>query len=238
MSASSLLRQSNGDLIVGGQGYYTTETSPINRQQHFFSWLARLTPSGRLDDSFGHSGVVFSEGPTNWHGSILEPRPRGLLVIGATGEANHEQITVWGLSNRGALDPSYGSGGELAVPDASDQIQEYPTAATVDHTHRLLIAASSGLRTRPDLVRITPNGRLDHSFGQEGITQGPPQSSFRALAVEPSGRILAAGALEPENPEPGNGGALEQRGLQGEDALFERFLATNPKSSPHRTRKP
>ena len=227
MSATAVLRESNGDLVISGRGSYTTGASFVTREQSFFSWIARLTPSGRLDQSFGQGGMIFSAPPSGWQGGILEPRAGGLAIVGATGESNHEQITVWGLTSRGALDPSFGSAGMLMVPNPPGTLSRYPTAATVDHAGRLLIAGSAGLQTRPEIVRITPNGQVDHGFGEEGIVQGPPQSRFRALAVEPSGRVLAAGELEPETPDPSDGGWLEQHGLQQEDALIERFLATN-----------
>jgi uncharacterized delta-60 repeat protein len=238
MSAASVLRERNGELVVAGSGFYETPapTSGPREERHPFRWLARLTPSGALDRSFGEggmslplsgaSGLNFGGGP-----DIVEPRAGGFALVGTTLNEQHplrQQLTVWGLTERGALDPSYGSQGVAIVPNPPEG-REWATAATVDGSDRLLVAGSPGLWTHPELVRITPGGQLDRSFGQEGVAPGPPRSAFNALVVEPSGRVLAAGSLEPEAPEELTAPSveLERIGKQAYDGLIERFLATN-----------
>jgi uncharacterized delta-60 repeat protein len=237
LTARSVVSQPNGELVVGGSGTYEDlSAEPWQPQRRFrFLWLARLTASGALDRSFGEGGMSIpygahaeSVGP-----GLVEPRPGGFFLVGATeNEREQAQMTVWGLTSRGAPDPSFGSHGVLVVPDIPSEVRELVSAATVDEAGRLLIAGTTGNRTRPEIVRIDPDGQLDHDFGQEGVAQGPPQSTFNALTVEPSGRVLAAGLLEPEGPEELTAPSveLEREGKQEDDAMIERFIATNSPS--------
>ncbi len=237
MSVRSVVPQKNGDLIVSGVGSYRVPGPRVpDEQGYVFLWLARLTPSGALDQSFGKNGmsIPWSAPSTQEVGGpgLLEPRPGGFALVGTTeNQETRAQITVWGLTDTGATDPSYGSHGVTIVPDLPAAVRESPTAATVDNAGRLLIAATNGDRSNPELVRITPSGQIDRSFGHEGTGEGPPQSYFSALAVEPSGRILAAGSLEPESGDPSDGAWLEEHGLQDIGSLIERFLATNTEST-------
>ena len=70
-----------------------------------------------------------------------------------------------------------------------------------------------------EIVRIQPDGRLDRSFGANGIALGIAGAIFSSLAVDHTGRILAAGALQ--GPP-----VLED----SESAVLERFLATNSRT--------
>jgi uncharacterized delta-60 repeat protein len=239
MTVRSVLSQGNGDLLVSGVGLGLSKVpgprGPEERESSFL-WLGRLTPSGALDPRFGDDGMSIIQtaqsiakppGP-----GLLEPRAGGFALVGTTENEDHQaQVAVWGLTESGAPDLSYGSGGVAIVPDIPSEVGELPTAATVDNSGRLLVAASSGEDGNAQLVRITPDGQIDRSFGREGVAEGPPKSVFAALAVEPSGRVLAAGSLEPQTGEADNGDWFEQHGLQALDSLIERFIATNAQSA-------
>ena len=229
MTATSVLRQSNGDVVVGGFGAYETRDS--QGRQGFF-WLARLTASGALDTTFGEDGMtIVYRSPTVPGPALVEPRPDGLALVGTSvnQEGNDPQMTVWGLTSRGAPDLSFGSGGVLVVPLAPGSSRSFPSAATVNTDGRLLVTGRAGNGTQPEIVRIEPDGRVDPSFGQQGIAQGPPASCFNALIVNPSGRLLAAGYQEVEG--------VELSGRQPIDALVERFLATEPPSVSPKARR-
>jgi uncharacterized delta-60 repeat protein len=66
-----------------------------------------------------------------------------------------------------------------------------PSASTVatDRSGRVLVLAGR-------LVRFTPRGALDRSFGRGGVAELPPagRSSFTALTIQRDGRLLIAGS--------------------------------------------
>ncbi|MEO8137353.1 MAG: hypothetical protein ABI831_25645 [Betaproteobacteria bacterium] len=93
----------------------------------------------------------------------------------------------------GFPDPTYGAGGALAFGVRSGF--ENPNAIAPTPDGRWLIsgvAQSAGLQDGIRyLARLRPDGRLDPTFGTQGFVID--NFSSTVLAVQPSGRILAAG---------------------------------------------
>jgi uncharacterized delta-60 repeat protein len=209
MKAAGMLEQPNGELLVSGTGNYATSG---NEQGHAFLWLAKLTRSGSLDQSFGTGGISFLEGRSGpgW----LESRSNGLVLVGYNA-GGPEQLTVWGLTGEGAPDPSFGNNGVVQLPILTWTNNAYLSDVTMDPAGRVLVAGRQTNAERPGIVRIKPNGQLDQSFGEAGIAPGPPGAEFAALTVDPAGRILAAGHLVEQPPQ---GGSHQY-------SLIERFSA-------------
>jgi uncharacterized delta-60 repeat protein len=94
--------------------------------------------------------------------------------------------------NAGALDPSFGVRGQVAVPIAPIGTTQTPSPAgnAVDHGGRVVVAAtySQGGATYESLERLTAAGLLDPTFGQGG------QVSFKidstGLGISPFGLTL------------------------------------------------
>lgn len=226
MVPSSIVELADGELLVAGYGAWAYDG---NEPAHAILWLARLEASGALDPSFGEGGIAYLE---SLYGApvtdtdappLLEPRPDGLVLLTSTptGVEGDKQMVAWGLTGMGTPDPSYGAGGLTRLPIASGYDTANLTAATSDAVGRLLVAGSiagrsdqgSELTPRPELVRLSAEGQPEAGFGQEGVALGPPSSSFNALAVDGSGRILAAGS-------------------EGREAMIERFLAEPSAPAP------
>jgi uncharacterized delta-60 repeat protein len=226
MSAHGALILADGDVLVSGSGFYVSGSEP----GHAFLWAARLTPAGALDSAFGTGGLAYiyeAEGP-----GLIEPDGSGLALLGRSNTSAGFRMAAWGLTADGAVNPTFGSNGVSVIPTIPGYNECALAAATVDEAGRLLLTCTERddsptgtLQPVPSIARLTPEGELDPSFGEGGQTLGPQNSDFDALAIDPQGRIVAAGT-EGEPLDTGSG---------HEYSLVERFLsevASPPASTP------
>lgn len=96
------------------------------------------------------------------------------------------------VDNRGSLDPSFGDGGILRI-EAAD--------VAVDRKGRILVAAGGASPADPansdaQVTRLLPDGRLDPSFGEDGVARvdfGGRYDYGAAIAVARDGDILVGG---------------------------------------------
>lgn len=165
--------------------------------------VARITDSGRLDRRFGDRGLARPE-----IGGLAEGASPTQLAAGPGGTVLAALATAGGagvtrLRANGERDRRFGNRGETRLgPDAT-----VPNAIVRDRRGRILVGGMDGNRTAL-LARVRPSGRLDPSFGRRGLVRGhlgrvprPNRTAFSsvtALALQPDGRILAAGVLGDE----------------------------------------
>jgi uncharacterized delta-60 repeat protein len=126
----------------------------------------------------------------------------GQLAVAPNGSSfvvSSQTGTLSKLTPSGSPDPNFGTGGTVALP--SDEGFE-PVA--VDLLPDGDIILGGGLITRggpwPAVFRLLPDGKLDPSFGDDGMRMAkPPGAGAReetdetSMAVDPRGRILLAG---------------------------------------------
>jgi uncharacterized delta-60 repeat protein len=155
--------------------------------------LARYTPDGRLDPSFGDSGSVLTDlAPdvpdeyTNTYGSAVAIQVDGKIVVAGDVQTDY---AVWqfalGLARYmpdGDLDPSFGTGGrtldvEMGTEDA------YDVALQPDGK---IVAVGF------DIARYEPGGRPDRSFGINGKVQSN-LDFIAGIVLQPDGKIVIAG---------------------------------------------
>lgn len=109
------------------------------------------------------------------------------------------------VSNRlsaapGDLDPSFGNGGIVLTDFGSF---EDGVALALQPDGRIVAGAVVASQNGPGLARFLPDGTLDASFGQGGKTAPDlfgTNSSFQDIALQPDGKIVAAGWLSPSGP--------------------------------------
>ena len=161
-SAESVLLQPDGRLVlVGGVGF---QISPAR-----FA-LARLNPDGSLDPSFGTAGqvtTVFAEA-SSAHAGLLQGDGR-IVAVGNAGFGSSTTIAAARYNADGTLDPSFGNGGQLTLP-------QFPSFAVHDAAlqpdGKILIAGAVGPAVGPwdfALVRLLPNGAPDPAFDGDGL---------------------------------------------------------------------
>jgi uncharacterized delta-60 repeat protein len=181
--------------------------------------LVRLTPDGTLDASLGSNGVqqVFVPGVSDYGYDILTDAAGRVLVAGGpfNGTSVNPEGSDFGLTrldSAGALDSSFGTGGTVFVDVAGNL--DYAYAITLDGDGNIVLAGDSfnpdgfvpGLGNVGDydfsVVRLTPTGALDTSFGTGGkVLIDDPQLGVdahgRDVAVTSDGKIVVAGYSAP-----------------------------------------
>jgi uncharacterized delta-60 repeat protein len=197
----------NRPVLTGG---YVTELAKYEVKSEGF--IARLTESGALDQSFG-SGGIRTIG--NFKGfTQLLAQPNGWLTLGQPSEGPRNVLA--GFDENGNLDSSFGSFGfrtlaaygEPAVtmtpsgkimllgrPENShyykNETQRNKKTGKVERVKARIDVKIQNVR------RLLANGASDPSFGRTGSINyvDPKVGSFSALTVDPKERIYLAGRI-------------------------------------------
>lgn len=165
------------------------------------SWLAAQQPpaSGSLDPGFGTSGWAIVDFDT------LGDEAYGLAVLGDGGVLVGGEVTtratgsgdfgVLKLTAAGKLDPAFGSKG-LAALDFEQASGQVGRGLHVDAQSRILLP---GVHLDAlAATRVLPTGRLDATFGSNGLATAPDgttQISY-AGALDPTGRLAVIGQAD------------------------------------------
>jgi uncharacterized delta-60 repeat protein len=183
---SVVVRQSAADDAKGGAllirgGQKILAAGAVNGNQLM---LVQLNPDGSRDAAFGSNGVATM--PVT--GTFLEvyqvsATPGGkLLVLARSGS---RPLLAQFLAN-GAPDASFGFNGQLAVPlfiGGAAQYARFGMALQADGA--ILVSGQSQIDTSSEvaLVRVTPGGQLDASFGPGGMVTWRPSIYYPAGAT-------------------------------------------------------
>jgi len=167
---------------------------------------ARAAPT-TLDLSFGAGGKVTTSFGSDDDGAAAALLQRdGKIVAAGIGDG---AFALARYNANGSLDASFGSGGKVTTPIRSRS----GASAIVLQPDGKIVAAGrtfSGNDSRFALARYDADGLLDSTFGSGGTVTtafGPGYVSAHALALEPNGKIVAAGigssdfALARYNPD-------------------------------------
>ncbi|HEX8386889.1 MAG TPA: T9SS type A sorting domain-containing protein [Rubricoccaceae bacterium] len=162
--------------------------------------LARLTPAGHLDGTFGAGGLVLEADRSVVLFLSVAVQPDGRVVaVGQKGGVENRVVAArYGAD--GAPDPSFGTDG-LALPDLGDVQTSTFAHLALDGSGRLAIAAwffpTDDIFDAAFLAfRLTAQGALDLSFGGDGtvVTDlGPTFDVPLAIVVGPDGRVTLGG---------------------------------------------
>lgn len=202
-----------------GDLYYAAGFVTIHGDRHMA--LARLSPTGRLDASFGHDGIatvnVAVGGKTAEFARGVVVQSGGKIVIAgpvehnptASGDAARDtDIAVVRFDATGQLDPTFGINGIVRL-DLSTGVVD-GTAFRGDTSWGLTLLPGDDLLVvggkladgagRKDIdyavVKLTSNGTRDTAFGTNGLAtldvgQGGDQP--RTAIVQPDGKIVVSG---------------------------------------------
>ncbi|MER5600367.1 hypothetical protein [Streptomyces sp. NPDC002265] len=201
----------NGLAIDGRRRILVSGSSDLGEAAGGFQWrIARYTPEGRLDPSFGSGGIVLTPmsgvGGDDEHIWRLAVQEDGKIVAAghvATADGGEDFAVARYLAD-GRLDRTFGTRGRVvtAVTPHDDEAQ----ALRVQHDGRIVAAGYAG--TGEDtggrdfaLVRYLPDGRLDRSFNRFGPRPGTVvtdieggRDQLRDITLDARGRIVAAGS--------------------------------------------
>jgi uncharacterized delta-60 repeat protein len=163
--------------------------------------LARYRPNGSLDPTFGTGGEVTAAfGQESATGLSVALQPDGKIVVaGAVGPANTENddLALARFNRSGSLDQSFGTGGEVRTSFGADATIGWSVAV---HRGKIVVAGErydpvQGRDVGFAVARYDSHGNLDPSFGAGGraTTVFEGGGAAYALAIQPDGRIVAAG---------------------------------------------
>lgn len=185
-SLAGVAVQPDGKIVAAG-----TSAGP-GRQENWQSIaLARYEPDGSLDPTFGTGGKVTTAHKLGLFGGPLTLQHGKIVVAGTTrvdGGAFFPVLVRYQTTGR--LDQSFGKRGlsEFRRITGNFYAQGGPTDVVVQrHNDKLLISAANSV------VRLTPNGAIDKSFGRGGIEPLTGRAGAFTLAVEPDNKILVGG---------------------------------------------
>jgi uncharacterized delta-60 repeat protein len=181
-------------------------------------FVARLLDNGGPDLSFGLGGqVVTNVGELNNQAEnvVVQPADGMIVVSGSSrnpggsgvGIDHHTDIVRYRLD--GQPDPDFGNGGTLTL----DAFVGADLAIQPDDGRLLLVGTADttppgsppGSVTELSVMRLEPNGTPDGTFGDHGttnvsvtaltsVTGDPGRDTGAAIALQPDGRIVVAGA--------------------------------------------
>jgi uncharacterized delta-60 repeat protein len=169
--------QTNGDLIAYGGGDQIKGKSG--------SVLVRYTPSGSLDPTFGSGGIV-SNNLDGSFGAALQSD--GKIVAHGVGHLVR-------YNSNGSLDTTFGSKGVVTYPSGFGG-GGYGLIVIQPSNGDIVVGGDVGYPYTFALLRYTPNGTLDPTFGNGGevVTSVPGHNAdLNSLAWE-DGEIVAAGS--------------------------------------------
>lgn len=206
-NARTLLQQSDGKIVAAGTAAYLSAWDYGDYAAPDMI-LTRLDVAGNLDTSFGNNGRVYLDPSTERSSELhwLTQQPDGKLVgAGSVGA----DMAVVRLTADGALDRGFGEDGVVRIPLGPDDAFGSATAVAVQPDGKIVIGGTLRFLCDLDdpacaeivdavLVRVSPDGSLDASFGAAGVVTFDAYGARTAIApgglvVEPAGTILVGG---------------------------------------------
>ena len=201
--------QRDGKIIVAGNTLVTVGSFRYRR-----TTVARFTPNGVLDTSFGASGTGYvilngfyaADAQTSDYVSGIATNQRGdlpaddsITLVGYTFARNNAFVTR--LTRDGAVDTSFGGTGRVTFSAANTGgvatgVSDL-RAARIDDAGRIVLAGT-GTDRGMTFLRLLANGSPDATFGTNGRTlvKVSTISNYdepRALALQGNGKIVASG---------------------------------------------
>ncbi len=207
-AAFALLILPDGRILVAG-----TEAQDGVDDDYGRLLLARFLSDGRPDAGFGRNGAVRMRLARRTAAAVFAlalTTDGKILAAGDTqtvdkyGDLLEEGMLIARFDSAGRPDRSFGSGG-TGVVDLGGRIAQGSAVAALPDG-RVLVAGSLEVDSRdPELggsdalvARVDRDGRLDRSFGRQGVIRlragDAGFAGASALRVEADGRILLAGS--------------------------------------------
>ncbi|MBK8566434.1 MAG: T9SS type A sorting domain-containing protein [Saprospiraceae bacterium] len=185
--STTMLIQPDGKILVAGGPDFA---------------IQRYNPDETIDTGFGTDGTAVID-PTTQSDAVysMELLPNGdLLAVGIGGK----KLAVARLKN-GHLDTSYGVDGVAIVELPNEYI--WARASAIQPDGKLVVAGHAGIEfiVRDDhffMARLTEDGQLDNSFGDNGMVLTDPSGGSDRLYgvdIQQDGKIVVTGHTGREN---------------------------------------
>jgi uncharacterized delta-60 repeat protein len=194
-SISSIAIQDDGKIVAGGSAY--------NFSTNVFSdsgyTIVRYNMNGIIDSLFGKNGITvvkMSNGTGDLKKLLIKPDGK-ILTAGTIGKATFENIPVLvQFNSNGSIDSSFGVNGKFEgyVNDV-----ERITDMALAKDGKIFVSGqlrNAGYIGDFALLRFLENGRLDNSFGANGVVKTDFYNTIddaNAISVQADGAIVLAG---------------------------------------------
>lgn len=193
-------------------------TPAIDTTTDFATVVARFSPTGVLDTTFGTNGFAVNNVTVGTNGELARAiglQSDGKIVIAATvdhvgaADGRDRDVAVYRLDANGMLDTTFGTNG-IQIIDLSTGIL-VGASFLADSVWHLVVQpddkiAFTGGQVRPGgmdtdfaMVRLLKNGGLDPAFGTAGkvlVDIGNINASARSLTLLADGSLLGSGYMD------------------------------------------
>jgi uncharacterized delta-60 repeat protein len=181
--ARAVVVQSSGKIVIAGPVEHDP-TAEGDAARDTDIALARFDATGKIDTSFGKSGVAIIDvgtgratsatafvGDNSWGlGTLAGDK---LVVWGSkltdVEGRNDNDYVMLGLTDAGALDSGFGTGGKLVLDVGGST--DNPRNLLVQSDGKVVATGYSNVEgvVQPVLVRVDSKGVLDKAFGKDGV---------------------------------------------------------------------
>ena len=171
-------RQADGRIVVAGR------SSPGG------AVVARLRANGTLDPDFDGDGRLMLPGGGEARAVLVQPDNK-IVVTGNPGLS--EVVTVTRLNPDGSPDTTFDGDGTATIDFGP--VGEPASSAVLQPDGKIVVAGSA--QAGVAVARLNANGSPDATFGAAGkaTVDFGADAAGRAVALQPNGRIVAAGQL-------------------------------------------
>ena len=196
--ASSIVLQSNGDIVVGGDLSGVSHSGTIQG-----SAVVLYKPDGSLDKKFGTGGIVINTGIgafayEDW-GQMIAIDGSGRIYI--SGESAAGTMAVARYLANGTLDSTFGTGGVASLPLPAGSSYAIASSIGLQSAGEIVVYGTAdfpianvpGGQPVPTLGRLNTNGSLDTSFGTDGLYTDSRLADATAMVIQPNDEIVAVG---------------------------------------------
>jgi len=159
--------------------------------------LVRYDVAGTVDPTFGSSGVTTTPiGERNTAFAATSQVDGKIIVVGHSFQNGSNVLALARYAPDGALDGSFGNGSGTVSTPIGTGATAYGVAVQADG--KIVVAGDSldGGDIFFTVVRYSAGGTLDSTFGSGGIATPAAGNAF-AVAIQPDGKIVAAGRFLP-----------------------------------------
>ena len=188
----ALAIQADGKIVIGGQVAWTDSDWDFA--------LARYSPDGTLDPTFGGEGKVttsFSRRRDIAYGVAVQADGK-IVVAGSSGGGGDSRFALARYNTDGTLDTTFGGDGRITTDfiQGIDYGVSAADALAIQSDGKIVAAGTAG--NRPALARYNTDGTLDPTFGGDGEVMLPVNCcpvfvGIFDATVQPDGRIVTAG---------------------------------------------
>lgn len=184
--ANAVSIQQDGKIVAAGYTYSASYASDFV--------VIRYNADGSPDSSFGGDGKVITATVYNEVPNAMAIQQDGKIVTAGFVDDGIQRFKLIRYDSDGTPDSTFGINGIVTTAFGS-----YPNAGSVAIQADGKILAAGVANHAFALVRYTSAGVLDSTFGTYGkvnTSMGTGTSAINAIAIQPDGRIVAAGTDE------------------------------------------